>query len=886
MNPDSDIIRQKSNPPNRALRFLRWFCREDYIEEIEGDLVELFEYQNEESPTKAKRKFTWNVIKYFRPAFIKSFKSSYQTNTAAMFRHNFLITFRNFNRYRSSFFINLTGLSVGLASVLLIYLWISDELSVDKFHEKDESLYQVMHNIPQSDGIYTCEYTPGLLAETIAEEFPEVEFATSVVPPSWFSSKGIISFDETRFKAAPQYIGEDYFNVFTCDFTKGSKNQLIQNKYAIAISDDLAMKLFKSKDNIIGKTIHWDNGNLSGDFNIVGVFASPPLNATEKFEILFNYEVFMEARPSLKKWGNSDPCTYFVLNKGSDINQFNGKITSLYESKVNETDHNLFIRKYSDQYLYNRFEDGKQAGGRIEYVRLFGVVAIFLLIIACVNFMNLATAKVSMRLKEIGVKKAFGVGRKALISQFLSESMLLTLISLLVAILLVILFLPQFNNITGKHLSLVFNKELLLALTAIVITTGLLSGSYPAFYLSAIKPIRILKGDSIKKRNSSLSELLTRRGLVVFQFSLSIIFIVAVLVVQHQMSYIQSKNLGYNKDNLLHFNLSFSEENRLVNNGRLASKIDAFLNEINDLSGVKTSFNYGHDLVGYHGVMSGVDWKEGDEDGQVNFRNLEMGYNFVDALEIKLIEGRSFSNSNTNETSKVLFNEKAIELMNLENPIGKVIKVWGREREIIGVVNNFHLESLHESIKPCVIQLEPRYRNIMVKVHAGKEQATIAALQSVYEEYCPGLPFEYEFVDQDFQRIYASEQKVGSLSKYFAGIAILISCLGLFGLTSFTAEQKTKEVGIRKVLGASALNVMVLICKDFVYLILISFLIASPIAWYLLNTWLKNFAYSIDIQWWTFGLTGLLVLLMSSITIGYKTFHAAKINPVDSLRNE
>lgn len=885
MNPDSDNIWQKINPPKGSLKFLRWFCREDYLEEIEGDLVELFEKQHQYNPKKAKRKFTWSVIRYFRPAFIKTFKSSYSTNTAAMFRHNFLITLRTFNRYRMSFLINLVGLSTGLASALLIYLWVNDELSIDKFHEKDANLYQVMHNIPQSDGIYTCDNTPGLLAKTISEEFPEVAFASSVVPPSWFSKPGIASFEEIRFKAAAQYIGKDYFNIFTCNFVQGSKDQFVQNKYTVAISEELALKLFKSEMNVLGKTIHWEKGNLSGDFDIAGVFSSPPSSATEYFEILFNYDVFLEARSFLRDWGNSDPCTYLVINEGTGIDQFNSKITSLLHSKRDDTDHNLFVRKYSDQYLYSHFENGKQAGGRIEYVYLFVIVAIFLLVIACVNFMNLATAKVSTRLKEIGVKKTFGVGRGSLISQFIGESMLMTVMSLIVAILIVILFLPQFNIITGKHLVFILNKDLFIGLGIIVMVTGLVSGSYPAFYLSAIKPIKVLKRNMAKGTKANPGALLTRKGLVILQFSLSIIFIISVLVIQKQMSYVQDKNLGYNRDNLLHFDLPLSITNQ-DEFDRLESKVEVILNQINEISGVKSAFNYGHDLVGYHGVLSGVDWREGKKDNQINFRNLEMGYDFIEAMGITLKEGRSYLKANANEGSKVVFNEEAIKIMNLENPIGKVINVSGREREIIGVVNNFHLESLHESIKPCIIQLEPRYSNIMTKIQAGREKETIAAIQSVYEQHCPGLPFEYEFLDQDFDRIYASEQRVGSLSKYFAGIAILISCLGLFGLTSYIAEQRTKEIGIRKVLGSSTSKILILLSGEFIYPVLIAIVIAFPIAWYLLNLWLKNFAYILDIQWWVFALTGMLVICISVVTIGYQTIKAVKMNPVDCLRDE
>ncbi|MDN5200995.1 ABC transporter permease [Fulvivirgaceae bacterium BMA10] len=872
----------KPSPPHRALRFLRWFCREDYIEEIEGDLTEVFEKQYEQSQAKARRKFTWSVIRYFRPGFIKSFNTSYSTNTIAMFRHNFLLTFRNFKRYKGSFFINLIGLSTGLACALLIYLWVNDEVHMDKFLKNDERLYQVKQNIPTADGPLTTDGTPGLLARTLIDEMPEIEYASSAITSSWFDAQnGVISIGDTHFKAKAQMVEEDYFNIFSWNIIHRGKDRLLPDKYAVLISDELATRLFQRTENIIGKTITWKHEDFEGEFHITGVFEKPPANSSTQFDLLFNYEFMLEKdADNLEHWGNSGPCTYLLVKAGTNIEALNDKIRDFRKTKYKalvgtkylEHIGTLFLQRYSDQYLYDHYENGVQSGGRIMYVKLFSIIAVFLLIIGAINFMNLSTARASRRMSEIGIKKTVGASRKALMFQFLGESMLMTLLSSMVAILIVALLLPEFNAITGKQIELSFSKEVISSILAITLITGLFSGSYPALFLSRLRPISTLKG----KMDFSTGEPWIRKGLVVFQFVISLILIVSVLVVYQQIEFIQTKNLGYNKDNIMSF----------VREGQQDTGAEAFMNELKNIPGVVQASTFGHDLVGDYGGTGAVVWEGKKPDQRINFGNLEMDYDLIEMLEIEMVAGRSFSKELGSNRTQIIFNEAAIAAMGLEDPIGKTIKLWGQEREIIGVAKNFHFESFYEKVKPCFIQCYPDLQNILVKIKAGMEKETLTRIEDFYQKHNKELPFDYRFLDEDYQALYAAEQRVSALSKYFAGIAILVSCLGLFGLVAFTAERRLKEIGIRKVLGSSELGIIKLLSGDFTRMVLVAIAIALPLSYLVTREWLKNFAYRIDLAWWFFISAGIMVLLIAWVTVGIQTIKVARISPTECLKDE
>ncbi len=859
---------EKPLPPKYALRFLRWFCREDCLEEIEGNMLELFEQQCEESPRKARRKFIQNVLLHFRPAFMKSFQIHYIQNHRAMIRHNFLLTFRNFQRYKSTFLINLIGLSSGLACALLIFLWVQDELSVDKFHEKDAQLYQVMENQHNADGIVTTDATPGLLAESLAEEMPEVEYAT---PTSW-PEKLTLSVKDKNIKAEGQYVGKDFFNIFSYDLIQGDKDQVLADKNTIVISETLATKLFNTTENIIGKSIEIQHER---QFLISGIFKETPSNSSTQFDFVLSFEVYKDDSPWVLGWTNNGILTYLVLREGSNVGHLNKKIADFVKTHGGEEHVSLFATPYSENYLYGKYENGQQVSGRITYVRLFSIIAIFVLGIACINFMNLSTAKASRRLKEIGIKKAIGAHRNSLISQYLSESLLMAGLSLITALIMVLLFLPQFNEITGKQLALHLNTRLVLTTLGITIFAGLLAGSYPALYLSSFKPIAVLKGTF----NTSIGELWARKGLVILQFTLSIMLIVSVLVVYQQIAYTQSKNLGYDKDNIVHFEVE----------GKAEKSLDVFLSEMNNIPGIINASSIGHSLVdgGYRSSSSTVQWEGKNPDDIVEMECVRVNYDMIEMLDIDMVAGRTFSRDYSTDSTKIIFNEAAIETMGIKDPVGKVINLWGVDRQIIGVAKDFHFQSFHEKVKPLFFILNPQQTWIvMVKIAAGKEQEAMMNLEKLYGQYNPGFALDYRFLEEDYQAQYAAEQRVSVLSRYFAGIAILISCLGLFGLAAFTAERRLKEIGIRKILGSCDWNIVYLLSGDFTKMVLVAILIALPISYFIAQRWLEDFAFSIELQWWYFAGAGLLALLIAWFTVGLQTVKAARVNPVDCLRDE
>ncbi len=863
----------KTQPPKYAIKFLRWFCREDYLEEIEGDLTEVFEKQIEESQRKAKWKFIWSVIRYFRPEFIKSFKTHYNPNHTAMFRHNLLLTYRTFLRYKMSFFINLIGLSTGLACALMIYLWVYDELSVDKFHEKDARLYQVMENQNQSDGINTQENTPGLLAESLTEDMPEVEYATAVTPAEWFGNF-TLSVGKKNVKAPGQFAGKDFFAIFSYPLLQGDESQVLADKNAVVISEDLALRLFGTTEDVVGKTLDWHLIKFTQPAIISGIFADVPSNSTSQFDFVLSFEAFKEINPSVLSWGNNGPHTFLLLEDKTNVARFNEKIEHYLNGKYEEDDYRtLFARPYSEGYLYGTYENGAQVGGRIEYVRLFSIIALFILVIACINFMNLSTARASRRLKEVGIKKAVGAGRATLIIQYLGESTLMSFLSLLFAMVLASLLLPQFNYITGKQLSLAFTFPLILSFLGISLLTGLLAGSYPALYLSGFNPATVLKG----KIYSSVGEFWARKGLVVFQFVLSVILIVSVCVVYQQIEFVQNRNLGYNKVNLVSFPIE----------GKVAENPETFLAEIIRIPGVANASTMQQNIVGNTSSTVGLGWEGSDPDQVVEFQNFSIGYDMIETLGLEMVDGRSFSRAFSTDSSAIIFNETAITLMELKNPVGTIVNLWGQERQIIGVVKDFHFESLHEAVKPAFLKTDFDFAtNVVARLEAGNERETLTQLQDFYQTFNPGYSFDYQFVDTDYQALYAAEQRVSTLSKYFAALAILISCLGLFGLAAFTAERRLKEIGIRKILGATDFGIVRLLSGDFTKMVLVAIVVALPISYFIAKNWLEGFAYRIDLEWWFFIGAGLLALLIAWFTVGLQTVKAARVNPAECLKDE
>ena len=803
-----------------------------------------------------------------------------------MIKNYFKTAWRNLIRDKQFSFLNLLGLSTGLACTLLIYLWVSDELSVDKFNANDSRLYQVLkRNVDGNGEINVRANTQGLLAQSMVKELPEVEYETNFKKER---DDGILSFDNEKIKAKPAFAEKNFFNVFSYELVSGNRNTALSDVSGILLSDQTALKLFNTT-NVIGKTIKWDLKDDDADFTnvykIAGVFKSPPSTATDQFDVLFPFDLYAQRNAGgmgdVTFWGSNMVSTYLLLRPGTNIVAFNKKIKDFTRAKIKSLyagndlvnyEGDLFTQRYSERYLYNNFVNGKQAGGRIEYVKLFSIIAIFILIIACINFMNLSTAKASRRMKEVGIKKVVGASRASLIFQYISESLLMALLSLIIALFFVVLLLPAFKEITGKDISFSFNVNLIVSLIVITLVTGFIAGSYPAFYLSGFKPVSILKG----KLKTTLGESLIRKGLVVFQFSISVILIVAVIIVYQQMKLIQTTNLGYNKDNIIRFS----------NDGSLPKNYSAFLAELKNIPGVVNASDVDGDLMGnYAHAGGGIDWSGKDPNLHIEYYGNAADDDYFETMNLQIAEGRDFSPKFA-DSSSVIFNQSAIAAMELKDPVGKTVSLWGEKKQIIGIVKDYHFQSLYNKIGPAFFTFSNANPATVVKIKAGTEQQTIAHIKSLYSRYNSGLDFNYSFLDEDYNKLYESEQRVALLSKYFAGITIVISCLGLFGLAAFTAQKRQKEIGIRKVIGASVSNVVAMLSKDFLLLVSLALLIAIPVSWLAANAWLQSFAYRITLSPVAFVITGIAVILITLLTISFQSIKAAMANPVKSLRTE
>ena len=793
-----------------------------------------------------------------------------------MLKHILTIAFRSIKKHKSSFAINLTGLSTGLAFAFLLYLWVQDERSIDKFHANDDKLYQAMIQSTENGIIRIQDHTQGPLSEAMEKDLPEVENAVTVMNLSKEGMDITVKNGEKSFKSAPLFSGDAFFKVFTFPLISGNAATVLKEKNSITISEDLAQKLFGTANAALGKSLQWNAFGKDHLSSVTGVFKNVSSKSTLKFDVVFTKQKLLEDLwQNGKQWGNTGPETYLLLKEGINLTAFNKKIER-YIDKYDKNNHfSLFVRKYSDAYLYGNYEDGKQAGGRITNVRLFSVIAILLLIIASINFMNLSTAKVSGRLKEIGIKKAVGSSRRNLVFQFLGESLFVTALSTVIALVLVALLIPQFNFITGKQLSFHFSASQVSVLFLIALITGILSGSYPAFYLSGFKPLETLKG----KLQGRIGELFVRKGLVIFQFIISLVLIVSVFIVYKQIEFAQTKPIGYAKENVVYFDME----------GKVFENKKNFFDELRRVQGVVQVGGINQTLIREDGGSStyGVEWPGKIESKNIDFMIRAVDENLVRTLGMQIKEGKSFSDSMGSNKSYLLLNETAVKTMGLKDPVGTKVKLWGEEKTILGVMKDFHTASVHQPISPLIFRCVPDdVRMAMVRIEAGSERKVIDNLSAFYSSVNPGYTLNLNFLDETFRAQYLTEERTLTLAKYFAYLTILISCLGLFGLAAFDTERRTKEIGIRKVLGADMKSLVALLSKDFLKLVCIAILLASPVAYYLMSRWLQDFVYRIDISWWIFIVAGMMALLIALLTVSFQAIKAAIANPVKSLRTE
>ena len=874
-------------PPKVAQHILQAILKDDLVEEVMGDLDEKYmEKVRNDSKKAADLSYWYQTLNYLRPFAVRTNLLT-RLNPFFMWRHNLKITFRKFGRNKTSFLINLIGLATGLACALLIFLWVSDEISVDGFHEADDRLYQVMLNLELPSEILTLENTPVPLARTMLEEMPEVQHAVTVNDFfNWGGKRGLLSFDDQHIEVKGLHAEEDFFTVFSFPLITGNKKAVLRDKRSILISDVIAKKLFGSADQSIGKTLDWKHPGYNGAFQVEGVFKAPPATSTMQFDVLFHFSHLVDNDQWANRWSGGYGKTYFVLQRGADIKLVNDRLDDLRQEKCEVcTNSSLFAMRYSDKYLYGDFENGFLTGkGRISYVKLFSLIAVFLLLIASVNFVNLTTAEATMKMKEIGVKKTIGATRRDLMAQLLGESVLLSFLALLLAGGLVAILLPKFNMVAGKQLQFAWNGNLVLGALGITLVTGLISGSYPAFYLSGFKPVAVLKG----KLNTFLTEMWIRKGLVIFQFSISLVFIVGLMVVNHQVEYAHTKSMGYDRNNVISFPWKgelYDNWSGLGEEGKSNEKYYAFIEGLKNIPGISSATqmtgNVLDQVIG-QGAVSLVD----EPEVSYSVKSPIVGYDFMKTLGIELLAGRSFSREhNDSYFTTVIVNEAAAKMFGMDNPIGEKIQVNGNT-EIIGMVRDFHYGSLYNGIEPLIFRFDINCENILVKIDAGRTKETLVNLEDHYQKFLPGQSFEYSFLDDDYKNQYKSEMRVAILAKYFSGLAIIISCLGLFGLSMFTAQRRKKEIGIRKVLGSSVFGIIQMLSQDFTKTVGLAILVSIPISYLVVVRWLANFEYHIVLKWWLFLLPAILLIIISWLTVSIQMLQAARANPVESLKAE
>lgn len=791
-----------------------------------------------------------------------------------MLKNYLIVAWRNLWRNKTYSSLNILGLSVGMAVAVLIMLWVVDELTYDRFHTKIDRIFR-LHQHQRYDGqMFTFHSMPPVLALDLKENFPEIK---RVIRTDW-GGEAMLSQGDQRFYEEGLAVDTTFFEVFSFPLKEGNIKDALVNPYSIVISQEVAQKFFGDEE-ALGQWIKYNNQEEA--FQVTGVLEKVPTNSTLKFEFLIPWRTYLKYSPWLNEtdWGNNNTPMYIELAEGTSIETLNKKIQNVLR-KHQDPDGTgnrpiLFGFPLAKERLYSRWEEGKNVGGRIDYVQWFSILAFFVLFIACVNFMNLSTARAGRRSREIGIRKAVGAERRRIMSQFLGESVLMSSLALLIAIGLVLILLPGFNKLTEKELSFHFwTPQLATILVGAGLLTGLFAGSYPAIYMSGFHVIQTLKG-VFKSGNAAVA---FRKVLVVVQFSLCAMLVIGSILVYQQIQHIQNRSLGYNRENVL----------RVWLRGDIGERFDPINTELSAIPGIESVATSGNGITQIGSSTYNLSWPGKKPKDQILFPNTSIDPGFLKTYRIELLEGRDFQKGNLNDTLSLIFNELAIKRMGLKDPIGQNIELWGNQCKIIGVVKDFHFNSIHSQIEPFFFAFNPNWRS-MASLRLDNSQPVskvISAIEQVFKKHNPAYPFEYDFVDKDFNELYKSEQLIGKLARVFSFLAIFVACLGLFGLAAFSAEQRVKEIGVRKVLGASLSNIVLLMSREFLLLVGISILVASPIAWYVMDSWLDDYEYHIQISWWVFAAVAALTLGIAFVTVSFQSIRAALADPVKSLRSE
>ncbi len=786
-----------------------------------------------------------------------------------MIKNYFKIAWRNLIRNKGFAVTNLLGLTIGLTCTIFIFLWVSDEISFDKFNPNYKNIYQVIANRDFKNSIFTDRNMVFPLANALDGTNPQIKNAVIVS----YTSDHQFDYGSNKFKKQGLYAGGRYFDMFPWKFIKGNAATAFKDPSSIVITESTAKSIF-GNDDPINKVIKMvDNNNQL--VKVAAVIADPPGNSTQQFDFVAPYiYTDPQVKANMQRWGGSSWNVFIQTTDNPNLKQLDKYITDIMRSHNKERISSYFTFPMSKWHLYSDFKDGKNIGGMIEYVRLFTIIAIIILLIACVNFMNLSTARSEKRAKEVGIRKTLGSDKKQLVIQFFFESMILVLIAFFFSMIAVYLLLPSFNLLVSKQLHLnLYEPVFWIGAITVIIFTGLVAGSYPALYLSSFNPVKVLKGTFLAGKKA----VAPRRILVVIQFVGSILLISATIIVYRQIQHVKARNLGYDQNNLIMVPSTVATDKNFA-----SIKLDMLKTGL--IKNVTRSSSAITDISWRSGPP---DWEGKPADANIIFSCLNADVDFTKTMGIKMLQGKDFTGM-PSDSSAIMLNKAAIDAMHLKNPLGTQLRYGNNKFTVTGIIDNVVMTSPYTPVDPTMVFSDHKNSNyITVRLNKGVvPQDGIALLKNEYKQYSPADIFEYRFVDQEFGKKFLTEELIGKITNIFAGLAIFICCIGLAGLASFTIEKRIREIGIRKVLGATVQQLLMLISKEFMKLVLIAFVIAVPISWWLMQNWLKKYDYHIDISIWLFGIVGVMVLLLTLAVVCLNTIGAAMSNPVKSLRSE
>ncbi|MEM1134471.1 MAG: FtsX-like permease family protein [Bacteroidota bacterium] len=864
-------------PPKWADKFLEWYCKPELLEEIQGDIYELFDTRSLQKGIRIARLFFMlDVIRSFRLSTIKHIQINFYP---IMLGNHLKIASRTLLKQKIYALINILGFALGIICSLYIYLWVQDEMGKDRFHENGKQLYSVLSRAQYGNKpIKVGKAAMYPLEATLEEEFAEIE---NVVSRTWPRSK-VFKDGDDLIKKEGFYASKEFFEVFSFPLLKGNPSQVLTDPSYGVISVSFAIALFgegwQEKNDLIGQVIHYDKDQ---SFTLMGVFEDVPQASTIKFDYILPIKAWVKNRPwDTEHWGNYSYLQVAQVQPKANIESLNQKVASTifrhhkYIQEDTTIKVEVMLYPFEDMYLQGEFENGEVAGGRMEYVKIFSLVAMLVLVLACINFMNLATAKSFKRAREIGIRKVVGASRVSLVRQYLVESFVLVLFASFVALIALALLLPSFNLITNK--SLVFplqDLDFWKIFSLVVIFTTLLAGMYPAFFLASFKVTTIFRG-SFKFGYKGIS---IRKILVLFQFVISMVMIMAVLIVHWQTHFLHNQYLGMDKDQVLYFYLGDVK----------TSQQEAVKQELLQNRGIHQVSFVNQNPVSINNSTIDPEWEGMDPADRTSFRVLDVDTDFLTTMNIPLTDGRNFDANLVTDTAHYVINETAAKAMGLIDPIGIKLSFWEGKGEIIGVIKDFHLQSLHEAIPPLILRYRPdEVYMALVKTKPSKIQEAITGIESLHQKYNPESLFEYWFLDEEYAKKYKSEATIVQLTNAFAILSIMIASLGLIGLASYATTKRTKEIGIRKALGATIQHILWLLTKDFMLLAGFASFIAIPLAYFLLSKWLENYSYRIDLSWWLFVLPVISVGIVIWIVVSSQSYKAALTNPTKALKSD